>query len=189
MAEAETVTMPQATTEQPAENAGNVMGQGGMSFEAQMVGLTWIAFLISAIVLGKLLWKPILKFVEAREAEIEGSLEDAAKARKAAEEADKKAAETIEAAELKAKAEADAQAAAARQHVATMEAEAREQIAAKRKVAEEALAEERTATLRKLSEQAGGEIAFALEKLLPGLLTEEQRTAYQERIASELTLR
>ena len=48
------------------------------------------------------------------------------------------------------------------------------------------MAEERAAALRKLSEQAGGEIAKALDRLLPGLLTDAQRQAYQDQIAADV---
>lgn len=178
MAETETVT------HQPApETPGAVLG-----FDGTMVLLTWAAFLIAAVVLGKLLWKPILRFVEAREGEIKASLDDAAKARQAAAEADAKAAETLAAAAREARARADAQAQAALRHAAAMEAEAREAIAAKRQAAEERLEEERAEALKRLGEQAGGEIAHALERLLPGLLTDAQRQAYQDRIAEEVKL-
>ncbi len=180
-----------ASTTQPVDDhnshggeEGSVLGFGGLTFDASMVLLTWVAFIIAAVLLGKLIWKPILKFLEERESEIKESLEDAAKARKAAADADVAAAETLAAAERQARAEADAQAAAVRQHIATLEAEARDAIVARRKVAEADLAVEREATLRKLSEQAGAEIAYALERMLPGLLTEEQRQAYQEQIAA-----
>ncbi len=185
--------LPQAIETQAVEahhsEDGSVLGLGGMTFDGSMVLLTWIAFLIAAVLLGKFLWKPILRFLEERETEIKTSLEDAAKARKAAAEADEKAAQTIADAEQAARAKADALAGAARQHVADLEAEAREAIAARRKVAEADLEVERQATLRKLSEQAGGEIAYALDKMLPGLLTPEQKKAYQEQIAASVQFR
>lgn len=177
---AETATV--AVSPEPAHSEpGAVLG-----FDGEMVLLTWVAFLIAALVLGKLLWKPILRFVEAREGEIRASLEDAAKARKAAEEADAKAAETLATAAREARAQADAQAQAAQRHVAALEAEAREAIAAKRQAAEVRLEEERAEALERLREEVGGEIAAALERLLPGMLTEEQRQRYQDRIAGDV---
>ncbi len=183
-----TTTETQAVEEHHSED-GSVLGLGGMTFDGSMVLLTWVAFLIAALLLGKLLWKPILRFLEERETEIKTSLEDAAKARQAAAEADAKAAQTVADAMQEARVKADALAATARQHVAELEAEARDAIAARRKVAEADLAVEREATLRKLSEQAGGDIAYALEKMLPGLLTPEQKTAYQEQIAAAVEFR
>lgn len=179
-----------AETETATAQPEPVTGASGavLSFSGEMVLLTWVAFLVAAVVLGKLLWKPILRFVEARESEIKASLDDAAKARKAAEEADAKAAETVATAMREARAKADAQAQAAQRHIAALEAEAREAIAARRKAAEERLEEERAEALKRLGEQAGGEIAHVLERLLPGLLTETQRQAYQDRITAEVRL-
>ena len=107
-----------------------------MNFNELVVALTWVAFLIAFVVLGKLLWKPILRYLESREEEIRTSLDDAAAARKAAEEADAKAAQTVADAERDARAKADAIAAATRKHIAEMETEAREALAAKRRAAE-----------------------------------------------------
>ncbi len=175
----------QATTEQPVA-PGDVSPRG---FDAQVMLLTWVAFAVAAIVLAKLLWRPLLAALEAREGEIRDSLAHAEQARKAAADADAAAAQTLAAAEQKARAQADAQAAAARAHVAEMETAAREALAVRRQAAEEALADEREATLKKLGEQAGGEIAHALETLLPGMLTEAQRQAYQDRIAAAVNFR
>ena len=159
-----------------------------MNFNELVVALTWLAFLIAFVVLGKLLWKPILRYLESREEEIRSSLDDAAAARKAAEEADAKAAQTIADAERDARAQADSIAAATRKHIAEMETEAREALAAKRRAAEASLEEERANAMRKLSEKAGGEIAAALERMLPGLLTDAQRQDYQDRIAADVRL-
>ncbi|MEG2415265.1 MAG: ATP synthase F0 subunit B [Kiritimatiellia bacterium] len=170
-------------TEQSVETADNgaVMG-----FDGQVVLLTWIAFLIAAIVLGKLLWKPILNFIEERETEIKGALEDAATARKSAAEAELTSGKILADAEHQAHAKADALAIASRQHIAEMEAEARALIAEKQKTAELRIAEERIDMIKHLNEQAGGEIASALARMLPGLLTDEQRQSYQDKIAAEV---
>lgn len=175
----------QAIETQPVEEA-LPESSSVMAFNELVVGLTWAAFLIAFVVLGKFLWKPILRYIESREEEIRSSLDDAAAARKAAEEADAKAAQTVADAERDARAKADALAAATRKHIAEMETEAREAIAAKRRAAEANLADERAAALRKLSEKAGGEIAAALDRMLPGLLTDAQRQAYQDKIAADV---
>ncbi len=184
-----TTSTTQPVDDHHGSEQGSVLGFGGLPFDTSMVILTWVAFTVAAVLLGKLIWKPILKFLEERESEIKTSLDDAAKARQAAAEADSAAKQTLAQAEQRARAEADALAAVARQHIATLEDEAREAIAARRKLAEAELATEREATLRKLSEQAGAEIAYALETMLPGLLTPEQRQAYQDQIADSLQFR
>ena len=175
------VSVPPAESEPVAEEEGNVFG-----FHGEMVLLTWVAFLISAVLLGKFLWKPILRVLEDRENEIREAAEEAVAARKAAAEADTLAAEKIAAAETEARAKADALVLAAQQRTAAMEAEARTAIAAKQRASDERMAAERADALKRLGEQAGDEIAAALEKMLPGLLTDEQRKVYQERIAAEV---
>lgn len=176
----------QTTTEQPPEAPGSVLPQG---FNTQLLLLTWVAFAVAAVVLAKVLWRPILRFLESRESEIRSSLEDAEKARKAAADADVKAATVLADAEREARVQADARAAEARKHIAEMELAAHEAMVAKRKAAEEALEAERTATLKQCTEQAGAEIAHALETLLPGMLTDDQKQAYQNHIASNVKFR
>lgn len=175
------VSVPPAESKPVAEEEGNVFG-----FHGEMVLLTWVAFLISAVLLGKFLWKPILRVLEDRENEIREAAEEAVAARKAAAEADTLATEKIAAAETEARAKADALVLAAQQRAAAMEAEARTAIAAKQRASDERMAAERADALKRLGEQAGDEIAAALEKMLPGLLTDEQRKVYQERIAAEV---
>lgn len=176
-------------TEQPTHDAEHHSeAPSVMSFDGTMVMYTWIAFLVAAIILGKALWKPILKFIEARESEISQSMENARMARKAAADADIRAAETIAAAEKEARILADARLSDTRAQVAQIEADARQAIVERRAAAEVALAEERETVLRELSGQAGAEIARALEKVLPGLLDEQQRKVYQDRIAAEIDL-
>ncbi len=176
------VETPSGTLQQPVEEHGNDV----LGFDGQMVLLTWVAFLIAAVLLGKLLWKPILNVLEAREAEIKNSLDDAAKARKAAQDADALASQTLANAEKEARVQADALISATQARIETLEQETHTALAQKRKVAEERLAVEREDALKRLREQAGDEIAAALEQILPGLLTDEQRKAYQERIAAEV---
>ena len=179
-----------ATTEQPVPAAAEHSADGSvLGFNGQMVLLTWVAFTIAAVILGKVLWKPILKFVEDRESEIKTSLDDAEAARKSAREADGKAAEVVASAAAKARCEAEEIVAGAHRHITAMEAEAQNAIAAKKQLADTRLAEEREKVLAGLNEQAGSEIAAALDRLLPGMLTDAQRKAYQDRIAAEVTLR
>ena len=182
-------TETQAVTEQPVSEHHASEAPGVLDFSGQMVVLTWVAFAIAAALLGKFLWKPILSFVEARETEIKDALEDAQKARQAAATADAEASKTRETAEREARAYAEEQAAVTRQHIAQLEEEAREAIAQRKQVAEAQLDAEREAALRRLNERAGAEIASALERMLPGMLTEEQRQSYQEKIAADIRFR
>ncbi|MBQ9693467.1 MAG: ATP synthase F0 subunit B [Kiritimatiellae bacterium] len=178
-------TETQSVTEQPIPEQHS-SGGGVLEFNGQMVLLTWVAFSIAALLLAKLLWKPILNFVEARETEIKDALDDAQKARQSAAEADVAAEKTIEQAKFEARKLADEQAAAARQLIAKMEEDAREAIAQRKKAAEAQLQTEREDALRRLNESAGAEIAGALERMLPGMLTDKQRQDYQEKIAADI---
>jgi F-type H+-transporting ATPase subunit b len=176
----------QTVTEQPVPEHHGSGGGSVLDFNGQMVLLTWVAFAIAAALLTKLLWKPILNFVEAREAEIKGALDDAQKARQAAADADAAAAKTIDQAKADARRLADEQTAATRQLINQLEEEARDAIMRRKQAAEEQLKTEREDALRKLHEGAGAEIAGALERMLPGMLTEAQRQSYQEKIAADI---
>jgi F-type H+-transporting ATPase subunit b len=64
-------------------------GHGGAdytSFSTPMMAMTWVTFLITAAILYKVAWKPILRALDARESKIRKSVEDAEKARKDAAE-------------------------------------------------------------------------------------------------------
>lgn len=178
------MSAPATGTTQPPEHVDNHGDVSLTGFNTQMVLLTWVAFSVAAFILSKLLWKPLLKFVENREAEIRDSLKDAEKARLAAREADAIAQSTISRAQSEAQAKAEEIAAAAQKQLAAREAEAQAELKAKREAAEANWAATREQAIQKLSQQAGEEIGHALETLLPGLLTEEQRQAYQNQIAS-----
>jgi len=59
-----------------------------MHVSGPMMVWTWVTFLLVAVVLYKVAWKPILSALEQRERRIRRSLEDAEKARLAAADAD-----------------------------------------------------------------------------------------------------
>ncbi|MDA1045003.1 MAG: F0F1 ATP synthase subunit B [Verrucomicrobia bacterium] len=65
-----------------ADAHGAEAGNAGLiTPEAKMVVLTWVTFGIVAFFLHKIAWKPILAALDAREARIRQSLDDATKAR------------------------------------------------------------------------------------------------------------
>lgn len=70
----------QATVEVPAGGEGH--GEVSViNVSPSMMALTWVTFAITAIVLYKAAWKPILAALDKREETIRQSLEDAEKAR------------------------------------------------------------------------------------------------------------
>ena len=74
-----------ASIEVPAAGAHGEAGGDSLMWDKktgpQMVGLTWITFILMTIVLYKVAWKPILKALEMREDSIRKALDEAAKAR------------------------------------------------------------------------------------------------------------
>lgn len=100
------------TIEVPASHDAHAGGHGGgnpVNVTPQMVGLTWITFLLMAVVLYKVAWKPILGALEKREEDLRKAIENAQKTReelakidetrqKIVSEADAKAHEIVNAA-------------------------------------------------------------------------------------------
>lgn len=87
-----------------------LLAGGGGEFNPLQAGdwslFLWltIVFLLLVFILGKTLWGPLMKTIEAREEKIRGDLEEAEKAREAAEVTRKEHAAELEAAASKAKA-------------------------------------------------------------------------------------
>ena len=64
-----------------APDGGRVSPPSVIDISGPLVLLTWFTFLLTAFILYKLAWKPILRAVEAREDSIRESLENAEKVR------------------------------------------------------------------------------------------------------------
>lgn len=79
-----TAVVEVASSHAPAH--GTQAGSDYTSFTPAMMAMTWVTFLITAYILYKVAWKPILHALDAREAKIRKSVEDAEKARKDAAE-------------------------------------------------------------------------------------------------------
>lgn len=71
--------------------------------DALVMGLTWLTFLITTVVLYKVAWKPILAALDKREADIRQSLNDAQKHRDALAKLDEQRQQVIADADAKAK--------------------------------------------------------------------------------------
>lgn len=156
------------------------------SLQGTMILLTWLAFAIAAFVLKKLLWKPVMTFVETREADIKHTLDKMEDSQKQIAATDRKTHELI----AQAKNTADSAAAdimkTAKEQAANLVAASQEQQKVREQQAQERLEQEKASTLQRIQEQAGGEVCAALERLLPELLTTEQKQAYQDRILADL---
>ena len=95
-----------AVVEVPASGHGEGDAHGDVNLfkpDALIMGLTWLTFLLTTIVLYKVAWKPILAALDKREADIRQSLEDAQKHRDALAQLDDQRKQVIAEADAKAK--------------------------------------------------------------------------------------
>lgn len=159
-----------------------------LDVKPQMMLLAWMAFGLVAVALAKILWKPVLQGLEAREKDIREAQDAACKSRaevagtrrhirELQENAEKDARERIETATRQSSAilETAQREAAAKAEATRLEAE--RQIAVER---EGAVAAVQAETLRTLGP--------ALERVLAQTLTDEQKRTYQEAMLRELKL-
>ena len=119
-------TASQAVAEVQAPAAGHE-AWNPLQISAPMLGLTWLAFLLTAAILYKVAWKPILTVLDRREARLRLALEDADKARRAAEQAEAETRRLIAAAAEQARALVDEARRTAQAAAATIEQQARAQ--------------------------------------------------------------
>lgn len=93
-----------AVAEVPAHGHDSAHGEVNLfKPDALIMGLTWLTFLLTTVVLYKVAWKPILAALDKREADIRQSLEDAQKHRDALAQLDERRQQVIAEADAKAK--------------------------------------------------------------------------------------
>ena len=156
------------------------------SISNEMVLLTWIAFLIAAILLHRLAWKPILRALDKREQDIRTSLDDAERARPEAVASAEKSRQSVAEAMDRARALTEEARQAAVRAAARLETEARDQ---SRRMVEDAGQEIAAAQQRAVEglRREAAILAVSLsEKMLAEQLTPEQRSAYETRAAGNL---
>ncbi len=159
-----------------------------MQVSGQMVVLTWIAFILAAITLHKLLWKPIMRAIEGREKEVSDALAGADQARQALANAEKDRHDVIAHAERDAREIADR---AARDAAAIRsKADADSQSLAQRRIeeAQRAIQAEYQKAFETLRLDAASRLSSALERMLKQNLTDEQKKKYQDELLGEVTL-
>jgi len=159
-----------------------------LAISDKMMLLTWITFIIAAVCLHKLLWKPILRMVEKREKDIGDALQGAEDAREelAATEANSRQVVHQTEQEVRAMTEVARRQAAA--IVAHADTDAR--VAAQRRVAEaeRVIQGEYRKAFETLRHNAADNISKTVEKLIRQNLTEEQKRAYHEEMLKEVQL-
>ncbi len=169
---------------EPIEQTGSSV----MSLSAEMVVLTWLAFIVAAVVLKKFLWKPLLGFLEAREDEIRTSLDKAEQAKKSLAATQDEQAAMIAQAKVDAKSQSDQIVAQARAQAEQMTATTKSQLQQQLEDSQQRLDHDRAQAITQLKATAGDELCAAMERILPRLLSPEQKQAYQEQIIQDLTL-
>ena len=175
---------PSATVqEEPVDVKTQIVDVSG-----SMLLQTWVAFIIVLVVLGKLLWKPVLRALEKREGDIKESLEQAERARtelaesgvskqRILAEAGRVAEEKIRAAA----AEAERIKEEARQEAANATSE-------RLKKADEQIAIEASETRKAVHSASVSEMGALLERILSQDLSEEQKEKYQKAMLHEVEL-
>ncbi len=161
---------------------------GMLDVHPEMVALAWIAFGLIAAVLSKVLWKPVLKALESREAGIREALDGAEKARAEVAGAAKRSRAILDSAEktsLEKVEEARRQADALRSEA---DRSSRELAEARVREAEARIASEVEQAGREVKTAVLADIAGSLEKVLAQELTPEQKRRYQDAMLREADL-
>lgn len=176
-----------ATAEVPVKSAlANLAPSSAIEVSGNMVLLLWTAFLIAAILLHRLAWKPILRALDKRERDIRTALDEADLAHKQAENSAAESRKIVSEAVDRARAMTDETRRAAERSAARIEKEAQEK---SRRQIEDAN-QEITAAQRRAIEDLRREAATLAiqlsEKMLTEQLTPEQRRAYEQRMAGKL---
>jgi F-type H+-transporting ATPase subunit b len=152
----------------------------------QMVLLTWVAFVLAAVLLHRLAWKPILRALDKREREIRTALEEAEQAQQqagnSATESRKIMAEAME----RARAMSEETRLASERSTARIEAEAHDKARRLLEAANQEIATAQRAAIENLRREAAALAIQLSEQMLAEQLTPEQRLAYEQRMTGKL---
>ncbi len=158
-----------------------------MDVSSSMLILTWLAFFIAAFTLKKLLWRPILNAVEGREEEIRSALEGAKAAREAVAASEEKGRAVMAEAQAQAMNAAEQASRNAALRARQAEADAQAYLAQKRADAAKRIEADQAAAMEHLRKDAAAHLSRALELLLPEMLTDDQKAAYQKRMLEKVS--
>lgn len=157
-----------------------------MKVSGQMVVLTWIAFLIAAVCLHKLLWKPILKAVGEREKSISDALEGAEQARTEIASSEAQCQERIRQAEAESRTIAEQAKRNAAVIVGKADDDARLVAGQRLRDAERQIDVEYRKSFEALRLDAAARMTDTLEQMMRLTLTAEQKQAYQSQLVNEV---
>jgi F-type H+-transporting ATPase subunit b len=158
-----------------------------MQISDKMILLTWLAFGITAFLLHKLLWKPILRAVEGRERSINEALEGAERARREIAEVETRRQESVARAAAEAREVTERAVREAADTLARAEDETRTMAQRRIEEAQRSIAAEQRRAIEAVRSSAAEQFCDSLEQFLRQELTEEQRRAYQQSVVGEVT--
>ena len=181
------VTNITATAEVPAHRGlADLAPTSAIDVSGKMVLLTWVAFLIAAILLHRLAWKPILRALDKRERDIRTALDEAELAHKQAENSASESRKIIGEAADRARGMTEEARLAAERVATRIEKEAQEK---SRRLIEDANREIAAAQRRAIEDLRGEAAKLAIqlsEQMLSEKLTADQRRAYEQRMAGKV---
>jgi F-type H+-transporting ATPase subunit b len=180
-------TTTAASVEVPAHGGlAGLFPTNAKGISNEMMLLTWLAFLITVILLHRLAWKPILRALDKRERDIRASLDDAARAHQQAENSAGESRRIVAEAADRARAMTEETRMATERSAARIEKEAQDK---SRHLLENANLEIAAAQRRAIEDLRREAAALAIqlsERMLAEQLTPEQRRAYEQRMAGKL---
>lgn len=159
-----------------------------MKVSGQMVVLTWIAFLIAAVCLHKLLWKPILKAVGEREKGISDALEGAEQARTEIASSEAQCKVLVRQAEEESRTIAEQAKRNAAVIVGKADDDARRVADQRLRDAERQIEVEYRKSFESLRLDAAARMTDTIEQMMRQTLTSEQKEVYQSQLVSEVKL-
>ena len=152
----------------------------------KMVLLTWTAFLIAAILLHRLAWKPLLRALDRREQGIRQALEEAERARQQTESSAELNRQAVTEAAARARALSEEARLASERAAARLEQETREKSRRMLEDADRGIVAARSRAQDELRHEAGLLAVQLSEQMLAEQLTPEQRRAYEARVIGKL---
>ena len=157
------------------------------AISGEMVLFTWISFLIAAVLLHRLAWKPILRALDKRERDIRTSLDEAALAHQQAENSAAESRKIVGEAMDRARAMGEEARLASERSAARLEKDAQDKA---RRLVEDANKEIAAAQHRAIDDLRREAAILAIqlsERMLAEQMTPEQRRSYEERMAGKLS--
>ncbi len=181
------LTNTTATAEVHASGGlADLASTSAIEVSGNMVLLTWTAFLIAAILLHRLAWKPILRALDKRERDIRTALDEAALAHQQAGNSAAESRKIVAEAMDRARAMTEETRQAAERSATRIEKEAQDK---SRRLIEDANQEIKAAQNRAIEDlrREAATLAIQLsEQMLAEQLTPEQRRTYEQRMAGKL---